>query len=92
MLKDLCNHWLTFHETRLASKEISKRTFDENFSVCEFWLGVIRKEREVSTICPEDFANVREALSKRYGLNGISKRITQIRSLVAVIQVLIFNA
>jgi integrase len=80
-LKDVCNAFCTFKEDRANSGELSKRMFDEYFDVCEQLLEVLDKDQLAENLCSADFAKVRRALSKRYGVGGIAKRIQQIRSL-----------
>jgi integrase len=81
MLGDLCEFWMEHQEAKLNAGDIGKRTFDELHAIGKFLLKHIRKEREVSSIVPQDFAKVRSALAANYGPNGLNKRITQIRSL-----------
>lgn len=80
-LLEVCNAFCTHKQDRLDSGELSKRMFDEYFATCELVLSVVDKESVAENINSEDFANVRRVLAKRYGVNGLTKRITQVRSL-----------
>lgn len=80
-LKDLCNHWLSHKQTLLNSGELAQRTFGEYHATCEVLLESIGKERTADDIGPDDFAKFRKDISKRYGPNGLSKRIGQARSI-----------
>ncbi len=81
-VKDLCNHWMTHQEREHVAGEISKRTFDEYHKTCKLLLESVRKEREVSTLASEDFAEIRSHLVGTYNPNGVRKHMVQVRSML----------
>ena len=80
-LLDIVNRFLAFKESRRDSGEMSKRMFDEYHSICEILLGVLDKGQVAANLDSADFAKVRQTLSKRYAVNGLSKRIQQVRTI-----------
>lgn len=80
-LLEVCNAFCTHKSDRVDSGELSKRMFDEYFATCELVLAVVDKQSVAENINLEDFSNIRRVLAKRYGVNGLTKRITQVRSL-----------
>jgi len=80
-LKDLCNHWLTHKTHRLNSGELSQRSLSEYKATTDFVIEQLGNNRAVDNIDSDDFAAMRVALAKQFGVNGLSKRIQQIRSL-----------
>lgn len=82
-LNELCEKWMRFHDDKLAAGEITARTHGEYRDSCNHILEVLGKTRSASTIGPEDFAKLRRAYSDRFGICGLSKRITHTKSLFA---------
>lgn len=80
-LSRLCNEWLTLKKNRLDSGELTQRSFDEYKATTDFVIDKLGSQRAADNIGPADFAKLRTALAKRYGVNGLAKRIGQIRSL-----------
>ncbi|MFN7877467.1 MAG: tyrosine-type recombinase/integrase [Pirellula sp.] len=81
-LLDICNAFCAFKKERLDSGELSQRMFDEYHSVCELVLKVIDKQAIAENIDAAALGKVRAKLAQRYGVNGISKRIQQVRSML----------
>jgi len=82
-LRELCETWMRHHDDKLAAGEITKRTHAEYTDSCNHILEILGKSRTVATIGPEDFAKLRRAYSDRFGICGLSKRITHTKSLFA---------
>jgi len=73
-LKDLCNHWLTHKTHRLNSGELSQRSLSEYKATTDFVIEQLGNNRAVDNIDSDDFAAMRVALAKQFGVNGLSKR------------------
>lgn len=80
-LHELCNRFMAFKESRKRSGELSQRMYDEYLSVCNTLLAELGKETAVNAINPTTLSKVRDRWAVQYGVNGLSKRITQARSL-----------
>jgi integrase len=80
-LLEVCDKFCRFKKDRLETGELSQRMFDEYHATCALVLTEIDKDRKAVNLDSTDFANIRRALSKRYGVNGLAKRIQQVRSL-----------
>jgi integrase len=80
-LLEIVNAFCQHKKDRVDSGELSQRMFDEYYASCELLLAEIDKGRIAQNLNADDFAKVRKALSTRYGVNGLTKRIQQLRSL-----------
>ena len=80
-VKNLCNDWLTLKTNKLNAGELAKRSFDEYKSTTDFVIEQLGKDRAADDIGPNDFAKMRTALAEHWGVNRVTKHISQIRSL-----------
>ena len=79
-LEDLCNLFMERKEQLLNNGEIVQATFDDYHRSCERTLSVFGKRRLVVYMVAEDFATLREDLTKNYGLVRLGNEIQRIRS------------
>ncbi len=80
-LLDICNAFCQFKKDRVESGELSQRMFDEYLANCELILTVLDKHCIAQNIDSTDLGRIRNELSKRYGVNGLAKRVQQTRSM-----------
>lgn len=77
---DLCNRFLTAKKSRVESREITQRHFDDLHSVCELLTKAFGKPRLVIDLAAEDFETLRAKLSKTCGAWALSNSVQKIRS------------
>ena len=80
-LLDIVNDFCAHKQSRYESGELSKRMYDEYVAVCATILETLDKQQAAKNIGKDDFAKIRRVLSGSYGVNGLTKRIQQTRSL-----------
>lgn len=69
MVKDVCNHFLTYQLRRANGGEITMRWFWDCRSVLDSFAKVLGPSRSISELTPEDFQSVRDRFV-RSGLTG----------------------
>jgi len=80
-LLEICEDFCVHKKDRVDSGELSQRMFDEYRANCDLILETLDKDRVAANLDSTDFGTIRKVLSSRYGVNGLSKRIQQTRSL-----------
>lgn len=80
-LKDLVNSFLMFKDELVESGEITKRTHGGYKEVGQLLVDIVGSKRTASDIGPDDFADLRAQLSKRFGPVSLTNRIQVIRSI-----------
>ncbi len=68
--RELCNRFMTAKRHQLDTRELSPRTFDEYYKVCERLIQEFHGERAVEDLRPEDFERLKVRLPRTWG--GIS--------------------
>ncbi len=79
-LRDLVNQFLT-HKRHLAdTREITERTFGEYHATCELLVSTFGRDRAVTDLRPEDFADLRAKLARKWGSITLGNAIQRVRS------------
>lgn len=77
----LCSAFLEVKESKVESGELSNRTFRDYHSGCAEVLELLGNTREVSSVGPAEFLELRAKLSKGRGLHAIGRAVTLVRML-----------
>lgn len=80
-MADLCNKFLNSKRAAVDSGELAPRTFWSYHAAAAELLSHIGAERLVSDCNPEDFTSFRAIVAKTRGPHGVSKTVTQARTL-----------
>ena len=80
-MSDLCNRFLNAKRAAVDSGELSPRTFQSYHAAAAELLSHIGAERLVSDCNPEDFTSFRVKVAKTRGPHGISKIVTETRTI-----------
>jgi integrase len=80
-VKKLCNKFLSFKQGRVASKELTQRTWSELYVACERVIRVFGGDRPVVDLTAEDFEKLRAKLSETMGPVRLSKEVQMVRTL-----------
>lgn len=80
-LKDLVNRFLTAKKRLMESREISPRTFSENYATAERMLDLLGKDRPVTDLTTDDFGQLRASLAKTRGPVALGNEIQRVRSI-----------
>ena len=64
---DLCDHFLDAKKARVASGELTQRTWDDYQQLLVLVVETLGRNRAASDIQPEDWAGLRDAFAKRWG-------------------------
>jgi integrase len=73
---DVCNSFLNMKRPLLDSGELSHRTFEDYFLICEKIVVTFGKNRIASDLRPEDFGNLRSEFASIHGPHRLTKDIT----------------
>lgn len=76
----LCNRFLTWKQSLVASGEIRQRTFDELHGTCGRLISFLGNARPVLDLRGEDFAALRADIAKRWGPVRLGNEIQRVRS------------
>ena len=76
---DLCNHFYAAKEQRHAAGEITARTLGEYDATCKTLIKAFSRNRIASDLAAQDFAKLREDMTKRCGLVRLVNEITRVR-------------
>jgi integrase len=79
-VKELANTFLNHKKDRLKSKDISPRTWENYRETTDLIVAQFGKARLVEDLRPDDFAELRNAMSKKWGPVRVRNFIQQIRS------------
>ena len=80
-MSDLCNKFLNAKQASVASGELSDRTFQSYYEACGEICNHFGQQRLANDCNPEDFTSFRVKVAKTRGVHGISKMVTQTRTL-----------
>jgi integrase len=78
-VKEAVNVFLDEKEHRVASGELSQRTWDEYKEACDTIIAAFGKTRLVLDLRPDDFAALRRRMAKGWGPARLGKMITCVR-------------
>ncbi|NBB95859.1 MAG: tyrosine-type recombinase/integrase [Planctomycetes bacterium] len=90
LVKDVCNHYLTFQNTRMDGGEIGRRWFADMKIAIAAFAQHVGKNRLVEDLRPEDFQEFRQHIAKHglsstrkggLGPDGLTRAITVIRGM-----------
>lgn len=76
----LINHFLTAKRERVDAGEMTGRMWSEYYSTCEEIVEVFGRNRNVSDLRPDDFAQLRKAMSSRLGPVAMGNFIQRVRT------------
>ena len=77
---DACNKFLAKKEQRVESGELSPRTFERYFSVCQLLAEFFGRDTIVENLYPDDFADLRALMAKKWGPVALGNEIRMVRS------------
>jgi len=77
---ELCNQFMQFKQGLLDAGELAPRTFERYHSACNFMLSHFGRGRSVADLRPDDFRQLRAAMSKRWGPVAVGNEVQMIRS------------
>jgi integrase len=80
-VKDLANAFLNHKQALVDSGELTPRTFEDYTEVATLVVNHFGKSRSVIDLGPDDFAELRNKLAKRWGLHRLARTIQHIRSM-----------
>lgn len=78
---DIADDWCQWVQDRVNSGERSQRTLDEYIATGKFVIEFFGKARNADSLNPDDFQKLRSKLAECYGINGLNKRIVQVRTM-----------
>ena len=78
---DIADQWCEQTHDLVKSGERSQRTLDEYIAIGAFVIEHFGKARNADSLSPVDFRKLRSKLAERYGVNGLNKRIVQVRTM-----------
>jgi integrase len=78
---DIADDWCQRMRDLVNSGERSQRTLDEYIATGKFVIDHFGKARNADSLSPVDFGKLRSKLAERYGINGLNKRIVQVRTM-----------
>jgi integrase len=79
-VKELANSFLNHKQSLLDAGELSPRTWGEYREVCDLLVSEFGKRRLVTDLSPDDFAEFRNRMAKRWGPTRLGNVIQRIRS------------
>jgi integrase len=79
-IRELCNRFLSVKESDVATKEITRRHFEDLYTACELLIGQFGKDRLVSDLGAADFELLRRSLSRTRGAWALGGVVQKIRS------------
>lgn len=78
---DIADAWCQRMRDLVKSGERSQRTLDEYLATGQFVIDHFGKARNADSLSPDDFRRLRSKLAMRYGINGLNKRVVQVRTM-----------
>jgi integrase len=76
---ELASRFLTSRMNRLESGELVQRTFDDYKRTTDRIVETFGRSRRVSDLTPDDFAELRKAIAKRWGATALGNEIQRVR-------------
>ncbi|MDA0240699.1 MAG: tyrosine-type recombinase/integrase [Proteobacteria bacterium] len=80
-INELCANFLRFKKGRIATGELSERTFSDYRKICKTLEAFFGPERIVETLTPTDFDRLRSSLAAGRGLVALRNHIRYVRIL-----------
>jgi integrase len=80
-VRDLCNRFMTAKKHALDIRELSPRTFSENFRVCEHICRVFGKDTLVESLRPDDFSRFKMRMPASWGPIFRGKMVQGVRTI-----------
>ena len=77
----LVDRYLTAKKLLVESREISPRTWEDNYKACGRIIGCFGKERLVTDLRPEDFEKLRADLGRTMSLRTLKTEMQRVRSI-----------
>jgi integrase len=79
-VKELCNHFLNAKQALVDAGELSRRMRGEYKEVCDLLVKQFGKSRLVADLDPDDFAQLRSRMARRWGPVRLGNVVQRIRS------------
>jgi hypothetical protein len=79
-VKELANRFLNAKQSLVDAGELSRRTWGEYKEVCDLLVTYLGKSRLVADLDPDDFAQVRNRMAKRWGPVRLGNAVQRVRS------------
>ncbi len=79
-VKQLCNRFLTHQESRVRSKELSQRSFNDYLATCKAFCEHIGELSLVEELRSADFLSYRESVLKRKNIVGTGNEVTRVKT------------
>lgn len=80
-VRDLVNHFLTAKQRRVDTNEMGLRAFSEYHATGGRLVRLLKKDRAVMALTPDDFGNLRAALAVGRGPVALGNEIRRVRSI-----------
>jgi integrase len=77
---DLCNRFISSKRHLLDTRELTPRTFQDNYQTCAVLVGAFGRTRLVADLATDDFERLRVTLAKRWGPVRLGNVMQRIRS------------
>jgi integrase len=79
-VKELANRFLNAKQALVDAGELSRRMWGEYKEVCDLLVKYLGKSRMVADLDPDDFAQVRNRMAKRWGPVRLGNAVQRVRS------------
>jgi integrase len=79
-VKELANRFLNAKQALVDAGELSRRMWGEYKEVCDLLVKYLGKSRLVADLDPDDFAQVRNRMAKRWGPVRLGNAVQRVRS------------
>ena len=80
-LENLVNTFLENRESKVASGELTQRTWNDSKRTAEYLIQVLGRYTQVESLTPLDFAKLRDKIAKRGGLVLLGNEIQRARAI-----------
>lgn len=77
---EVCNEYLEHKLSKIASGELSSRSWRDYHATCERIVKRFGKTTNVSALVPDDFAELRASIAKTRGPVSLANELTRVRS------------
>lgn len=78
-LRTLCNSFLTAKRNKIPAGELTPRSFEDYYGVCDLLIAHFDRDRRVDDFRPDDFARLRKAMAEKWGPVRLRNTITKVR-------------
>jgi integrase len=79
-IKDVMNAYLNAQAAKVNSGELKARTFNDQKAICDLLVSRFGKGRLAEDLGPDDFAALRQHMTKRWGVSLVKVAIQKVRS------------